>query len=351
MLLVALLVLRVDIKEYITNSDSLIAEYIKNISHTDQAPADIISLANLQHPQETTHRQSTNTATQVETQDPFITENNTEDVETIKDAVEKNVSDEMNRIKIAAAVKYARLKAELQKITSEDKSQDKKSLSTVKNETIATKITESSGSRKPQKLIIDTSLINAPKTRTPINEKITKTQLSDLKAAPNNILRSDRIALLNTKQYSRPVESTERNLDMATKSLATQNSHYTDDTVVIIVNSKNTQDITSSDIKNLYTDRMTTWQNGEKINVYNLPVNSPARETFSYKFLHKSPSQAAAASSNRVVTNVIRNATETKTDRIIVSIISSNSDAIGYTTYKNVKGKNKLRIVMALESK
>ena len=50
--------------------------------------------------------------------------------------------------------------------------------------------------------------------------------------------------------------------------------------VVVIVNEANQQSLTQQDIKNIYSDIVFQWQNGERITVYNLPVDAEERETF-----------------------------------------------------------------------
>jgi len=119
-----------------------------------------------------------------------------------------------------------------------------------------------------------------------------------------------------------------------------------DDEMVIIVNSNNNQSITFSDIKNMYNDRITSWPNGTKIQLYNLPIDSPTRKKFSKQILNQTSWEAAKAVSNRVITNVLRNSMEVKTARLVVSTVSKNTNAIGYAPYKNVKGRDNLRIIL-----
>jgi len=124
------------------------------------------------------------------------------------------------------------------------------------------------------------------------------------------------------------------------------NSLMDDDEMVIIVNSRNKQLISFSDIKNMYNDRMTSWPDGTKIKLYNLPIDSPVRIIFSKKILNQTPREAATAVSNRVVKNLLRNSMQTKTARLVVSTVSKNLNAIGYAPYSSVKGKGNLRIIM-----
>ena len=52
---------------------------------------------------------------------------------------------------------------------------------------------------------------------------------------------------------------------------------YAGDKVAVIVNSANTQALSISDVKNIYSDIVTTWESGESIAVYNLPLKSVDR--------------------------------------------------------------------------
>lgn len=119
--------------------------------------------------------------------------------------------------------------------------------------------------------------------------------------------------------------------------------------VVVIVSSANQQTLSQMDIKNIYSDKVTTWENGNKIKVYNLPVESEAREVFSEKILNVSAMEAATAESNRKITNTIRNPTQTKRERLLISIVSKRPSAIGYAMEKSVAGKTGIRIVQTLE--
>lgn len=124
---------------------------------------------------------------------------------------------------------------------------------------------------------------------------------------------------------------------------------FASDPVVIITNSANTQTITKADLKNIYEDRVTTWKNGKKIALYNLPVASPVRGIFSISILGESAQEAAAQEENRKITNSLRNPSKTKRERLVVSIVSRKPNAIGYVAKKSTIGKTGIRIIMTLE--
>ncbi len=55
--------------------------------------------------------------------------------------------------------------------------------------------------------------------------------------------------------------------------------------VVVIVNEANQQAISQADVKNIYSDQIITWENGNKISAFELPARSTAREVFSSQVL------------------------------------------------------------------
>jgi len=119
--------------------------------------------------------------------------------------------------------------------------------------------------------------------------------------------------------------------------------------VAVIVNSSNGQGVTLADIKSIYSDQMVAWQNGNKIDVYNLPPDDVNREVFARKVLSVSAQDAAAAESNRRITNSARNPQEVKRDKLVASIVSRTPGAIGYVPVGEVEGKIGIRVVMTLE--
>ena len=122
-----------------------------------------------------------------------------------------------------------------------------------------------------------------------------------------------------------------------------------DDRIAVIVNAANIQDISHQDISNIYRDRIITWDNGEKIDIYNLPTISPSREKFSQKFLGISAMASAAAESNRHITNSSRNTQLLKRERLVLLSIASNKNAIGYVKESHIKQKKGIRILFSID--
>ena len=119
--------------------------------------------------------------------------------------------------------------------------------------------------------------------------------------------------------------------------------------VAVIVNSANTQALNKDDVKNIYSDQVITWADGAKIAVYNLPIAASARETFSEKILGMSAELAAAAESNRLITNTQRNPQKLKRERLVLSIVSKNPHAIGYVPKSAAANTEGIRVLFVLE--
>lgn len=121
------------------------------------------------------------------------------------------------------------------------------------------------------------------------------------------------------------------------------------DPVAVIVNSANIQNLSLGDVKSIYADRTITWASGGKIAVYNLPTEDAAAEIFARQVLGMSASDAAAAESNRVVSNVARNPQQIKRDALVSSIVAKTPHAIGYVPKAQADGKSGIRVLFVLE--
>ncbi|KPJ91336.1 MAG: hypothetical protein AMJ55_12010 [Gammaproteobacteria bacterium SG8_15] len=119
--------------------------------------------------------------------------------------------------------------------------------------------------------------------------------------------------------------------------------------VVVIVNEANQQSLTQQDIKNIYSDIVFQWQNGERITVYNLPVDAEERETFSRKLFGESAQRMAAEESNRKITNTIKNPSKTKRARLVAQLVAKNPHAIGYIPLSMLDKSADIRVVLQFD--
>ena len=131
--------------------------------------------------------------------------------------------------------------------------------------------------------------------------------------------------------------------------LGTTNTAFADPRIAIIVNSQNKQHLSLQDVTNIYNDKVITWKNGEKIDVYNLPSSAQAREVFSRALLGLSAIGAAAEESNRRITNTSRNPQFLKRERLVRLAVRADKNAIGYINADNVGNKDELRVLFIIE--
>lgn len=118
--------------------------------------------------------------------------------------------------------------------------------------------------------------------------------------------------------------------------------------VVVIVNSANKQEISQLDIKSMYSDMVTTWRSGQRINLYNLPLHEAARETFSRKIFSLSAREVAQQESNRKITNTIKNPSQTKKARSVAFYVSRDKRAVGYIPKSLLSSFDGVRVVLEI---
>lgn len=121
--------------------------------------------------------------------------------------------------------------------------------------------------------------------------------------------------------------------------------------VVVIVNRSNPEQLSIEQIKNIYSDRVSTWSSGQRIEVYNLPDNQDAANIFARKVLGMSGRAAAAAELQRRTNNTLKNPSKTKRERLVLSIVGRKKNAIGYVPEYMVKDKSRVRVVKILKEK
>lgn len=121
------------------------------------------------------------------------------------------------------------------------------------------------------------------------------------------------------------------------------------ESVAVIVNAANNQQLSEQQIKNIYADIVTQWENGNKITVYNLYADDEAREAFSQKIFGESAQKQVLAESNRKITNTIKNPSKTKSARLVAKLVSKNPNAIGYIPVSMVKDASSVRIVLQID--
>lgn len=119
--------------------------------------------------------------------------------------------------------------------------------------------------------------------------------------------------------------------------------------VAVIVNRSNPEALTIEQIKNIYSDQVTTWRSGQRIELYNLPDTQESREIFARNVLGMSGQASAAAESQRKTNNTLKNPSMTKRERLVVSIVAQKRNAIGYVPVYLVEDRKDVRVVKILK--
>jgi len=119
--------------------------------------------------------------------------------------------------------------------------------------------------------------------------------------------------------------------------------------IAVIVNSANNQTVNQSEVRSIYGDKMIAWANGDKIAVYNLPLEDAGADTFARKILGMSARDAATDEGNRAMKNTSRNPQQTKRAILVASIVSKTPNAIGYIPKEIAEGKSGIRVLFTLD--
>ncbi|MFW8592281.1 hypothetical protein ACOI22_15855 [Glaciecola sp. 2405UD65-10] len=119
--------------------------------------------------------------------------------------------------------------------------------------------------------------------------------------------------------------------------------------VYVVVHNNNNQDITPDLVKQIYSDKVSFWKNGETILVFELPVTSNAREKFAYDVLSKSSISSQRDWSNRFVNNTIKNQVKVKPQRLVARFVAKKENAIGYISETQLQSTQNVRVVMVIE--
>ena len=121
------------------------------------------------------------------------------------------------------------------------------------------------------------------------------------------------------------------------------------ESVVVIVNSANQQDLSASDIKAIYTDKLIQWNDHSTIKSFDLPVEDAVREQFSQKILGVSARDTAREWANRKITNSAKNPAYTKREKMVLLSVKRYRNAIGYVSKSAASGTNGVRVVMTID--
>lgn len=131
--------------------------------------------------------------------------------------------------------------------------------------------------------------------------------------------------------------------------LLTSSSSVWAERVYVVINENNMQEVNPETIKQIYSDRVSFWDNGEEILVFELPVKSNAREKFAQNVLNKSAISCQRDWSNRFINNTIKNAVKVKPQRLVARFVGMKLSAIGYVSESEMDNLSGLKIVMVID--
>jgi len=119
----------------------------------------------------------------------------------------------------------------------------------------------------------------------------------------------------------------------------------------IIVNQKNTQELSESEVKAMYLDRLNQWRDGSSVLLFNLPLGDKYRDKFSQKILNMTALDADQAESARREAHVNKNRVQVKASNIVVSYVEQHTNAIAYVPLSMVYDKSNVRVVLVITLK
>jgi len=165
-------------------------------------------------------------------------------------------------------------------------------------------------------------------------------------SSTNNGLTSD--AAQNTMGVSVPeagMDEKPRKLGLAMLELEKEKRR---NLIGVIVNEKNTQNLSESQIKAMYLDQLNQWQDGSNVLLFNLPLGDKYRDKFSQKILNMTALEADQAESTRREKHTIKNRIEVKASNIVVSYVEQHSNAIAYVPLSMVHEKSNVRVILVI---
>jgi len=115
-------------------------------------------------------------------------------------------------------------------------------------------------------------------------------------------------------------------------------SSYSFAEIAIIVNKSNNTAIPDNNIKRIFMGKLKAYSNGDKILALNLKFGSSTRNEFDKKVLKKNSSQVKAYWSKLVFSGKGKPPPELVSDRDVLTLVSSDSNAIGYVDAASVDG-------------
>ncbi|WP_455375503.1 hypothetical protein [Kaarinaea lacus] len=118
--------------------------------------------------------------------------------------------------------------------------------------------------------------------------------------------------------------------------------------IAVIVHETNPQKLTEKEIKALYLDRLTRWQDGSRVMLYDLPLGDKYRDKFSRSVLKMTALEADKQESKRRELRIKANDVEVKAKNVVVSYVEQNPNAVAYVPLNLVRDKSNVKIVLTI---
>lgn len=118
--------------------------------------------------------------------------------------------------------------------------------------------------------------------------------------------------------------------------------------IAVIVHETNPQKLTEKEIKALYLDRLTRWQDGSRVMLYDLPLGDKYRDKFSRSILNMTALEADKQEARRRELRIKGNDVEVKAKNVVVSYVEQHPNAVAYVPLNLVRDKSSVKIVLTI---
>lgn len=118
--------------------------------------------------------------------------------------------------------------------------------------------------------------------------------------------------------------------------------------LAVIVHESNSQNLTEKEIKALYLDRLTRWEDGSKVMLYDLPLGDRYRDKFSKAILKMTALEADKQELKRRELRIKANDVEVKAKNVVVSYVERDPNAVAYVPLSLVREQSNVKVVLTI---
>ena len=118
---------------------------------------------------------------------------------------------------------------------------------------------------------------------------------------------------------------------------------------VIVHKDSEVRSMTVDDLRRYYSDIYVLWGGGEKVKIFDLPMDDPTRQVFSTKVLGKAPQDVTMEWASKRITNTAKNPpTILKSQLLMLSKVAHDTNALGYISEESVD-EQKVKVVLVIK--